>query len=137
MGSVFAQACTVVVYLGDWEDPFVVFRLIDDIGDDAFPTLHSLGKELSPQTRDAYLERFFSFPWWSRVWTVQEYALARTVIFQSGKHVLHGISLEKGLRIIFGRPSCDTSYDSPSQSVEVGGTSTNMKTSIDSLDPHP
>jgi hypothetical protein len=123
MDFVFAQACTVVVYLGDWEDSSVVFRLIDgirDAPDDAFPTLHSLGKELTPQTRDAYLQRFFSFPWWSRVWTVQEYALARTVIFQSGKHVLHGISLEKGLRKIFSRRLRGTRCGARSQSVEVG-----------------
>jgi hypothetical protein len=116
MGSVFARACTVVVYLGDWEDSSVAFRLIagiEDAPDDAISTQEALHFKNC-------LQGLFSFPWWSRVWTVQEYALARTVIFQSGKHVLHGTSVEKGLREIFSRSLRDIRCGARSHSLELG-----------------
>ena len=104
MSSLYAQACTVVVYLGEWENSATAFRLIEGIGHDpdqhhfdAISTqevLYSFGVELSPQTASAYLCQFFSMPWWSCLWTVQEYALAQCVVFQSSHDVLHGKSLE-------------------------------------------
>lgn len=91
MGSLYAQACTVVVYLGKWENCAIAFRLIEGLGHDSDWHHHdaaltqeilcSFGMELSPQTAIAYLCEFFSLPWWSRLWIVQEYALAQCVIF--------------------------------------------------------
>lgn len=116
MSSLYAQACTVVVYLGEWENSATAFRLIEGVGHDPDQhhfdaismqeVLHSFGVELSPQTASAYLCEFFSLPWWSRLWTVQEYALAQCVVFQSGHDVLHGKSLENLNRSLSIHGSC-------------------------------
>ena len=116
MGSVFAQAHTVVVYLGEWTNSAIAFRLIEDLGydpdrpyDNAASTqeaMYSCGVKLSPQMASAYLCEFFSLPWWSRLWTVQEYTLAQSVVFQSGLDVLHGKSLEDMGRSLVIHGSC-------------------------------
>ncbi|RSL86579.1 hypothetical protein CEP52_015787 [Fusarium oligoseptatum] len=43
----------------------------------------------SESLRDSLIS-FFAAPWWTRVWTVQEYALAAKVIFQCGNRKMEG-----------------------------------------------
>jgi hypothetical protein len=59
---------------------------------------------------------FFESPWWKRLWTVQEHALARCVVFQYGKHILSGevvLQLTKHLYIHLAT-CCTNIYDSDS-----------------------
>lgn len=51
----------------------------------------------SPKLRDA-LVSFFDMPWWRRVWTVQEFALAKTVDFQCGVRTLKDKTLKTAWR---------------------------------------
>lgn len=98
MGSIYRQASTVVVYLGAWKDAEIAFRFIEAYV--AEPTRHyydalsmsaaiqAHGLDVDADTAKRYLTDFFNLPWWSRVWTVQEYILAKEAVFQSGKHLL-------------------------------------------------
>lgn len=43
---------------------------------------------------------FFNAPWWTRVWTVQEYALARRVVFQCGLRRTEGQIITKAFSAI-------------------------------------
>ncbi|THV47046.1 hypothetical protein BGAL_0339g00060 [Botrytis galanthina] len=47
-----------------------------------------LGNELSDRSKWAALEKLLSRPWWTRVWTLQEYLVPRTFVFQCGYETL-------------------------------------------------
>jgi hypothetical protein len=44
------------------------------------------------------VKRFMSFPWWTRIWTVQEFVLARSSIFYCGSHTIDGSVLLQCVR---------------------------------------
>lgn len=100
MGSVFGQASTVVIYLGAWEDAGIAFRFIEAVGTEPLKHYHdtssmyaemqALLPDFVPESATRYLEEFFGRPWWSRVWTVQEYVLAKRTVFQSSQYLLEG-----------------------------------------------
>ncbi|KAH8786679.1 heterokaryon incompatibility protein-domain-containing protein [Hyaloscypha finlandica] len=99
MSSIFSRANLVVAYLGDaWEGCEVAMDAFRHLGsDDSLHLVKSLTPSLSvhgmgldsAELRD-YLIQFFGAPWWNRLWTVQEYALAKQVVFQNGRHVVYG-----------------------------------------------
>lgn len=103
MGSIFGQASTVVVYLGALEDAGVTFHLIEALATDHLEhyydaasmhaAIKSRGLDLDADTAKRYLLELFSLPWWHRVWTVQEYVLAKRMVFQSGSYLLMGFHM--------------------------------------------
>ncbi|KAJ4987096.1 nol1 nop2 sun family protein [Stagonosporopsis vannaccii] len=106
MNSIYGQASTVVIYLGAMKDAGVTFRFVEALcveplkhyydAASMYATIQSFGLDLDSDTARRYLVELFSLPWWGRVWTVQEYVLAKTAVFQSGGHLLMGIYM-KGL----------------------------------------
>ncbi|KAJ8107443.1 hypothetical protein OPT61_g8864 [Boeremia exigua] len=116
MGSVFAQASQVVVYLGAWGIAGTAFRLIEALAADPLrhyhdaalmlPLMQLFGSDLDSDIAKVSLEGFFSLQWWSRVWTVQEYALARKASFQSGHHLVSGDSVFGMIDGLYKHRSC-------------------------------
>ncbi|KAH8794546.1 heterokaryon incompatibility protein-domain-containing protein [Hyaloscypha sp. PMI_1271] len=99
MGSIYSRANLVVAYLGDaWEGCEVAMDAFRQLGSDdslhlvksLTPSLSVHGMGLDSAELRNYLIQFFRAPWWNRLWTVQEYALAKQVVFQSGRHVVCG-----------------------------------------------
>jgi hypothetical protein len=97
MRYVYSLAQRVVVFLGDsCEGSDIAMDFIESMVAD--PNLHFWTK-LEPHVtiqgiswsshnlQDA-LCTFFSLPWFSRTWTVQEYALAHEVVFRCGRRLL-------------------------------------------------
>lgn len=62
----------------------------------------------------ADLNRFFSDPWWSHVWTLQEYRLCSRTTFQCGSFSLDRLVLESVLAVWYGH----TEFLSPWQFVK-------------------
>jgi hypothetical protein len=56
------------------------------------------------------LEKFFRRPWWSRVWTLQEFILSKQVIFYCGSSILTRRTLASGL---FATWLCNFTADLP------------------------
>lgn len=93
MHDIYRGASAVLVFLGNSSE--CVQNTIDFIElAGSHPELHidpSQKSHLSVRGLDLRSRRllddiidFFDLPWWHRVWAVQEYALAREVIFQCG-----------------------------------------------------
>ena len=103
MGSIFAQASVVVVYLGSWEGSAIAFEFLRILGSelrsrvepwtDAIVSRAGLDLQ-NTDIRNCIME-FFLRPWWNRIWTVQEFVLARQATFQSGYHILEAAFFER------------------------------------------
>jgi hypothetical protein len=98
MGSIYGRAVGVIFWLGEaFEDCKLAFDCLKKMGE--MKDLH-FRKSLSPNIvvhdLDLYSTKlqdalicFFTLPWWTRVWTVQEYVLAQRAIFQCGQDLLY------------------------------------------------
>ena len=102
MQYIYGSASEVVVFLGEfWEGCYAAMDFMEDIAAD--PNLHydpglhphaeTHDMDISSEVLRSYLIKFFSSPWFSRTWTVQEYVLARKVIVQCGQRWLNGVDL--------------------------------------------
>jgi hypothetical protein len=107
MGDIYSRALYVLAFLSPLSNPF-------DLGMDyvaqsaADPELHyepSLSPHLTVRGFDARDEALrdsiialFATPWWTRVWTVQEFILAREVRFQCGQRVIDCETLQQGIQ---------------------------------------
>ncbi|KAF1950483.1 HET-domain-containing protein [Byssothecium circinans] len=99
MHLVYGKAWRVVVFLGEsWEGCDMAMELITSLAAD--PTLHLdpaqerhvvvNGLDFFSEQMGYHLHFLLALPWWSRLWTVQEYAVADIVLFQCGQHLLDG-----------------------------------------------
>jgi hypothetical protein len=104
MQRIYRSATSVTVFLGAaWEGCNLALDFFQAAADQ--PDHHyepSLEPHLSVAGHDANssllrqnLVRLLGLPWWRRSWTVQEYALARTVGFQCGDRVLEGTVVQR------------------------------------------
>ena len=95
MRDIYMQAFSVTAWLGEkWEGYERSFEIMRRIAQN--PDLHldpSLephfeleGLDLRSEIIQEQLIVFFTQPWWTRVWTVQEYVLAREIKFQCERH---------------------------------------------------
>ncbi|KAF2848775.1 HET-domain-containing protein [Plenodomus tracheiphilus IPT5] len=104
MQLLYSLATIVVIYLGPaWPGSSSALDFFETTGQNPdlhySPVLHphvTVGNDYatthSPSLRNAII-RFFSLPWWTRTWTVQEFVLAQAIIFQLGPHTLSGQTL--------------------------------------------
>lgn len=111
MPHIYANASTVVVYLGDWIEAEVTFSLIETFGRD--PDQHFYKDFQGPPDLDSdlvtvqrLLSKFFDLAWWARLWTVQEYILAQKVVFQSGFNLLEPSAYENFVEVIAKHGAC-------------------------------
>lgn len=126
MGQVYANAASVIAYLGS---PFPRLRLAMKCLELAAnePERHIiLGYLPYPRAparseggKGKLAEALFSFlsqPWWSRIWTVQEYIFGRTVIFQVGPLLYSADMVSDGFESLWrhdiGQRCCEsTTFD--------------------------
>jgi hypothetical protein len=99
MQHIFKRATKVVIYLGPtWVGCEELFEFFQTIGQD--PGLHIVSHQepcdsvrgfrgITPELRKS-MGKFFDFAWWTRVWTVQEFVLAKSADIHCGTHVLSG-----------------------------------------------
>ncbi|TQN64978.1 Heterokaryon incompatibility protein 6, OR allele, partial [Colletotrichum shisoi] len=106
MGHIYREASGVLIYLGnEWDGLGIACEYLElaaQRGDAHFapslqPHLEVRGQNIStPYLRDN-LFRLFSSAWFSRVWTVQEFVLARKTTFLCGATIVDGKRLEQGI----------------------------------------
>lgn len=93
MGDIYQRASKVIICLDDSENPTplrfrVVLKLLHDlVSHDKVPARDSRDVKLVGQSTSWHaLSRFLSHPYWSRMWIIQEAALAkRLFLFGDGK----------------------------------------------------
>lgn len=110
MQHIFKRATKVVIYLGPtWVGCEELFEFFQAIGQD--PGLHIVSHQkpcvivrgfrgIKPVLRK-YMGKFFDLAWWTRVWTVQEFVLAKSAEMHCGIHVLSGDVLFQSVKNMF------------------------------------
>jgi hypothetical protein len=106
MEYIYRLAVEVIVFLGPrWEGQEIAIDFIEAIASDKDlhysplqqPHVTSHGLDGSSELLCRYIVHFFALPWWTRAWTVQEYALARRVTFMCGMQIFPGRMLSRYL----------------------------------------
>lgn len=105
MRHIYEHAFRVLVYLGPaWVGCEEVFEFFEASASD--PDIHYnenrsphvvvKGKTVGESSElQGYLGAFFKLPWWERIWTVQEFVLAKIVILHCGPYTLPEKTLYK------------------------------------------
>jgi hypothetical protein len=99
MAAVFSEAVYVIAYMGEaWDGCEMAMEAIRQIGENEAlhlnsavgPALNVGGLDMKCEKLCKNMIRFFEFPWWWPVWTVQESLLAEDAVFQYGNFTLDG-----------------------------------------------
>ncbi|KAK2596333.1 hypothetical protein N8I77_013229 [Diaporthe amygdali] len=110
MGDIYKRASSVTAYLGEpFEGLGQAMQFLESSASD--PELH-FDPETSTNTQvdgvratskslNQALEKFFGFPWWTRMWIVQEYSLAQRLVFQIGNNRIAGDVCAQAVQHIF------------------------------------
>ncbi|ROV98390.1 hypothetical protein VMCG_07200 [Cytospora schulzeri] len=108
MGHIYTQAKSTIVWLAEGTEDRD--RAIDFLGELAERRqelrrgVKRTGKRLPPDLMDhpgwKFLERLLSLPWWRRVWTLQEFILARDLTFYCGTKSIHCSGFRKGMHSV-------------------------------------
>jgi hypothetical protein len=97
MSSIYGQASRVVVWLSEgWDGSDLAMDFLEQLGQDAdlhldpsrIPYVTVSGLTLESSELREHLIRIFAVAWWKRTWTVQEFVLARDLVFQCNKRLL-------------------------------------------------
>ncbi|KAK2739879.1 heterokaryon incompatibility protein [Colletotrichum kahawae] len=105
MGDIYKCASHVIIFLGrEWDGLDIVIKYLKlaaqqqeaHIDPALEPHLHVDGQSISTPKVARSLTRFFSTDWFFRVWTVQEFVLAKSFSFQCGSTELAGDLLLEG-----------------------------------------
>ncbi|KAF4946471.1 hypothetical protein FGADI_11109 [Fusarium gaditjirri] len=107
MGEIYSHAEYVLAFLPPVSEPFNLgLDYIEATARD--PTVHfdpSISPHLTVQGLNASenllqdsIISFFAAPWWTRVWTVQEFLLAQKVIFRCGDRLVDSRIVRKACR---------------------------------------
>ncbi|KAF4960743.1 hypothetical protein FSARC_10372 [Fusarium sarcochroum] len=98
MGDIYSRATYVLAFLSPESVPFdlgldFIERAASDPGLHFDPSLspHTtvLGLNIADKVVQDSLIGFFAAPWWTRLWTVQEFLLAQEVRFQCGQRLIN------------------------------------------------
>lgn len=116
MSDIFSRALNTTIWLGKGSDECALaMKMLERMGGDS--DLH-LNPALTPHVEIedesllstrvvAGMERFFCAPWWSRVWTLQEYVLSRQTTFQCGPFLLDGQVLQNACNVWYRHTNLD------------------------------
>lgn len=108
MGQIYRQAKATIVWLADeCDDTSAAIELLIHLAD----RRHELrrhykkrGKLMPPDLSDHAgwkpLERLLDLPWWRRVWTLQEFLLAKDLTFYCGAQSISRRQFRKGLHAL-------------------------------------
>jgi hypothetical protein len=107
MRDVYSLATSVLVFLSPISEPFDIgMTFLEKAA--LHPEMH-YSPPLSPcimvgelsivseVLRDSFIS-FFAAPWWTRIWPVQEYVLAKQIVFQCGQRRLDGSTVRAALK---------------------------------------
>ncbi|CAH0047095.1 unnamed protein product [Clonostachys solani] len=107
MREVYSLATSVRVFLSLESEPLNIgMTFLEQVA--LNPEMH-FSPDLSPcitvegltvaseELRESFIA-FFAAPWWTRIWPVQEYVLAKEVVFQCGKRRLEGSKIQTALK---------------------------------------
>ena len=134
MGSIYGQASRVVVWLGKgWDGSEIAMEVLCKLGDDAnlhldtalTPCIDVRGLNFASLDLCGQLIRLFELPWWKRVWTVQEFILAKDLIFQCSRSLVTGKQMYMARENFWShRDRCcqtrDLDYPHPKYGVSLG-----------------
>jgi hypothetical protein len=107
MGEIYSHAEYVLAFLSPASEPFNLgLDYIEATARDTTmhfdpsisPHLTVRGLNASDKPLQDSLIGFFAAPWWPRVWTVQEFLLARKVIFRCGDRLIDAATVRKTCR---------------------------------------
>ncbi|KAK3377925.1 heterokaryon incompatibility protein-domain-containing protein [Podospora didyma] len=104
--AIYQHARRVLVFLGDEADDsrqaFVLSSQLSQVND-----LDDVGQRITALLNDENMEtcwealyQLLRRPWWSRAWTIQEYVVAKSVVFQCGSIELDGEAFGKALDVM-------------------------------------
>ena len=83
MRKIYSSASFVLVWLGpEADDSAIAMRVLDDMQIQGY-TLLTLREERQRSQLNA-MKKLFQRPYWTRVWVVQEFVLARELLLRSG-----------------------------------------------------
>ncbi|KAJ4991777.1 ankyrin and HET domain-containing protein [Stagonosporopsis vannaccii] len=91
MNDIYSKASNVIVWLGEpRSDAALAFDFLQEFGhpDDECPTLRRA--ERNAEQTAMSVRSLLTRPWWMRIWTAQEWILAKSSTFQCGQHTLGG-----------------------------------------------
>lgn len=97
MNLVYSKAAQVVVWLGEgWTGSGMAIDFLRQLAADAnlhldpsqSPSIRVDGMSIGSQELRDHLIRIFDLPWWKRTWTLQEFVLAESLIFQCGQSIV-------------------------------------------------
>ncbi|KAI1757807.1 heterokaryon incompatibility protein-domain-containing protein [Xylaria castorea] len=109
MGSVYSRASLVLVFLSPVSAPFDIGmsfleRAATHVDEHYEPSLSPHiaidGLTLHSEALRDSLIGFFGTAWWTRVWTVQEFALARRLLFQCGQRRIDRVMLGRAFETL-------------------------------------
>jgi len=122
MGDIYREASSVIVWLGEESasseiamDFLELWSRDSSLHFDASvgPALTVKGMSITSYKLREQVIQFFWNPWWQRLWTVQEFVLARKIVLQRGKHVLNYETIEGiGDIILRHRNGCCSKFES-------------------------
>ncbi|KAH7138748.1 heterokaryon incompatibility protein-domain-containing protein, partial [Dendryphion nanum] len=107
MGSIYKEAGNVVVWLGEsWENCDLAIEYVTQLGENenlhinpaTSPSAEVRGYSMESVEIQGALKDFINRPWWSRVWTVQEFVLANKSVFQCGQHQIDDERIRESVR---------------------------------------
>ncbi len=97
MDQIYGRASQVVVWLGEgWQGSDIAIEFLRFLGDDETlhlnpaldPSISVNGLKMDSMELRGNLVRLFDLPWWKRTWTVQEFVLAKKLVFQCSRSLL-------------------------------------------------
>lgn len=107
MNRIFSGATNVVAYLGEpYPGLFEAMEIFTVAAEGQQSDVDRLTQSPDYDAEEVWraLISFFNRPWWSRIWTVQEPMMARTVFFQFGRLVIDFEMVRRGMdNIVFSR----------------------------------
>ncbi|KAG5793099.1 hypothetical protein H9Q69_007837 [Fusarium xylarioides] len=107
MGEIYSHAQYVLAFLSPQSEPFnlgldyieVTARDTSIHFDPSIsPHLMVQGLNASDKPLQDSIIGFFAAPWWTRVWTVQEFLLAQKVVFRCGDRLIDAATVRKACR---------------------------------------
>jgi hypothetical protein len=124
MGQIFRSAAQCDVWLGEEAEEswraFKFLRFLDREfhGRSSRPSVDWIENVLAPRKgrySDEWtaLEKLFARPWWTRVWTVQEFILSKIVVFRCGTLEMPRSLLRKAIHVIWACRNEPLKYDGP------------------------
>lgn len=98
MNEIYSQAANVIIWLGEpMSDAALAFDFLRDFGRQRSELPTSNDGDRNTEQTAMSVRSLLTRPWWTRIWTAQEWILAERTTFQSGHHLLDGEVLIESL----------------------------------------